>query len=228
MNQVLGTRRRIGQMFELTSLHLPSPTAPLPSYVAIVASISSLNPCHLRLSHVLLQKICDLISSGYLGQVKNDLVECESCQLAKQHVLSIVGGYRYLVLFVDDYSHFTWIYLMHARSELPQIYHTFAHMISTQFFNLLRSPALIMQWNIKDSTLLDKIHSQDIIVQHSSPTTSQQNGRAERKNRHKPDSVQALLLSANSLELLCREAALTVVHTINHLPSSVLQNQPLF
>uniref|UniRef100_A0A2N9FH94 Reverse transcriptase Ty1/copia-type domain-containing protein n=1 Tax=Fagus sylvatica TaxID=28930 RepID=A0A2N9FH94_FAGSY len=49
MNQVLGTGRRVGWMFELTSLHLPSTLTPPPSHVAHIASVFPLSLWHLRL-----------------------------------------------------------------------------------------------------------------------------------------------------------------------------------
>jgi hypothetical protein len=138
-NQVLGTGRRVGRMFELTSLHLPSTSTPHSSHVAHTASVFPLSLWHLRLGHMSVQKLRTLISSGFLGQVKHDSVDCVSCQLAKQPALSFnnsdsfshasfdlihsdiwglsptatVGGSKYFVIFVDDFSQYTWIYLMH-------------------------------------------------------------------------------------------------------------------
>jgi hypothetical protein len=66
-NQVLGTGRRVGRMFELTSLHLPTTLTPPPSYVAHTASVFPLSLWHLRLGHVSIQKLRTLISSGFLG-----------------------------------------------------------------------------------------------------------------------------------------------------------------
>uniref|UniRef100_A0A2N9H992 Reverse transcriptase Ty1/copia-type domain-containing protein n=1 Tax=Fagus sylvatica TaxID=28930 RepID=A0A2N9H992_FAGSY len=48
-NQVLGTGRRVGRMFELTSLHLPTTSTPPPSHVAPTASVFPLSLWHLRL-----------------------------------------------------------------------------------------------------------------------------------------------------------------------------------
>ena len=87
-NQVLGTGHRVGLMFELTSLHLPSTSTHSSSHVAYTASVFPLSLWHLSLGHVLVQKLRSLISSGFLGQVKHNLVDCVSCQLAKQPALS--------------------------------------------------------------------------------------------------------------------------------------------
>uniref|UniRef100_A0A2N9IIQ3 CCHC-type domain-containing protein n=1 Tax=Fagus sylvatica TaxID=28930 RepID=A0A2N9IIQ3_FAGSY len=96
-NQVLGTGRRVGRMFELTSLHLPTTSTPPPSHVAHTASVFPLSLWHLRLGHVSNQKLRTLISSGFLGQVKHDSVDCVSCQLAKQPALSFNNS--------DSFSH---------------------------------------------------------------------------------------------------------------------------
>jgi hypothetical protein len=143
-NQVLQTGRRVGRMFKLTSLYLPSTPTPHLSHITHTASIFPLSLWYLHLGHVSVQKFRSLISSGFLVQVKQDSVDCVSCQLAKQLILSFnnidsfshasfdlihfdiwglsptatVGGSKYYFIFVDDFSRYTWIYLMHNRSEL--------------------------------------------------------------------------------------------------------------
>uniref|UniRef100_A0A2N9FBP6 Integrase catalytic domain-containing protein n=1 Tax=Fagus sylvatica TaxID=28930 RepID=A0A2N9FBP6_FAGSY len=135
-----------------------------------------------------------------------------------------VGGSKYFVIFVDDFSRYTWIYLMHNRSELSQIYRTFAQMISTQFSKTIKIFRTDNAMEYRDSQFLDFIHTQGTIIQRSCAGTSQQNGRAERKHRHILDSVRAFLISASCPERFWGEAALTAVYTINRLPSSALQN----
>ena len=69
----------MGQMFKFTSLHLPSTLTHPPSHVAHITSVFPLSLWHLRLGHVSVQKFRFLISSGFLGQVKHDSVDCISC-----------------------------------------------------------------------------------------------------------------------------------------------------
>jgi hypothetical protein len=180
-------------MFKLTSLHLPfTPTTP-PSHVAHTASVFPLSSWHLHLGHVSVQKLRSLISSGFLGQVKHDSVDYVSCQLAKQPALSFnnsdsfshasfdlihsniwepsptatVGGSKCFVIFVDNFSRYTWIYLMHNRSKLAQIYYTFVQMISTQFLKAIIIFCTDNAMEYRDSQFLDFIHIQGTIIQHS-------------------------------------------------------------
>ena len=47
--------------------------------------------------------------------------------------ISSIGGSRYFIIFVDDYSRYSWIFNMKRRSELLQVYSNFAKMVETQF-----------------------------------------------------------------------------------------------
>ena len=45
--------------------------------------------------------------------------------------VSSIGGSRYFVVFVDDYSRYSRIFHMKHRSELLQVYSNFAKMVET-------------------------------------------------------------------------------------------------
>jgi len=212
----------VGRLFELQSLHLPS------KYVSAATIHSSTHQWHLRLGHASASKIQPLISRGLLGTTKFESFDCLHCKLSKQPALSFtnsdsisenpfslihsdiwgpspipsINGFRYFVLFVDDYSRFTWIYFLKRRSELSQIYITFANMIKTQFSCHIKTLRTDNAMEYKDSSLLQFLSQQSTVVQRFCPHTSQQNGRAERKHRHILDSVRALLICLVSRKIL--------------------------
>ncbi|KAL0552272.1 hypothetical protein IC582_011380 [Cucumis melo] len=226
--QTIGTGRKVGRLFELLSLQW-----------------------HLRLGHASPEKLRHLISINNLNRITKFVpFNCLNCRLAKQPALSFstttsicdkpfdlihsdiwglahtstVHGSRYYVLFINDFSRFTWIYFLKHRSKLFRTYIEFANMIRTQFSCPIKTLRIDNALEYKDSTLLSFLSQQSTLVQRSCPHTSQQNGRVERKQHHILDSVRALLLFASCPEKFWGEAALTSVYTINRLPSSVLQN----
>ena len=128
--QELGTGPRVGRMFPVDNLRLPLVA---PVSVAAVSSIPSLALWHARLGHASSSRIQQLASRGLLGSVSTENFDCVSCQLGKQPALpfnssesistdifdlihsdvwgpspvSSVGGSRYFVVFVDDYSRYS-------------------------------------------------------------------------------------------------------------------------
>jgi transposase InsO family protein len=66
------------------------------------------------------------------------------------------------------------------------------------------------------------LKNKGILSQRSCPYTPQQNGVAERKNRHLLDVVRTLLIDSSVPTRFWVEALSTIVHLINRLPSQVL------
>uniref|UniRef100_A0A151UDP3 Retrovirus-related Pol polyprotein from transposon TNT 1-94 n=1 Tax=Cajanus cajan TaxID=3821 RepID=A0A151UDP3_CAJCA len=247
--KIIGNGRKIGRMFELTTLHVPSS-----NNLCATSTPSSIHLWHQGLGHTSLSKLRPLISMGSLGSIKEDKLDCTACQTTKQAALLFndsisssispfdlvhsdvwgsaptptMGGCRYFVILIDDFSRFTWIYLMKSRSEIPQIYINFATMIRTQFSKCIKTFRRDNASEYRDSKLLHFLAEQGTTSEFSCPGTSQQNGRAERKHRHILDSIRAMLISSSCPERTWGEAALTAVYVINRLPSSVLGNKTPF
>jgi transposase InsO family protein len=194
-----------------------------------------------------------LVSQGHLGSVTNESLDCTACQTAKQPALSFnkstsisassfdlvhsdiwgpaptptMGGSRYFVLFIDDYSRFTWIFMMKNRHELAQIYINFAKMIKTQFSKTIKVFRRDNAMEYRDSKILSFLGEQGTVSEFSCPYTSQQNGRAERKHRHILDSVRAMLISASCPERAWGEACLTLFTLLIVSPHLSLVMSPL-
>jgi hypothetical protein len=52
--------------------------------------------------------------------------------------INSIGGSRYFVVFVDDYSRYSWVFLMSSCDELLNIYRNFANMVKTQFSKTIK------------------------------------------------------------------------------------------
>ncbi|WJZ85271.1 hypothetical protein VitviT2T_004816 [Vitis vinifera] len=250
--QELGTGPRVGRMFPVNNLHLP-PIAPVfvAAAAAIVSSLPSLALWHSRLGHAPSSQVQWLVYRGLLGSVSKDNFDYTSCQLGKQPALpfnngesisnsifelihfdvwglslvSSIGGSRYFVVFIDDYSRYSWIFPMKSRSKILPIHSNFAKMVETQFSKRIKTFRSDNALEYTQYAFQALLHSYGTVHHQTCPGTFQQNGRAEIKLRHILDTVRALLLSAKVPVPFWGEDGLHVVHAINRIPSAVIHNQ---
>ena len=157
--QELGTSPRVGRMFLVDNFRLPLVALVSVAAAATVSSIPFLALWHARLGYASSSQVQQLAFRGLLGSVSTENLDYVSCQLGKQPALSFnsnesistdifdlihsdvwgpslvssIGGSRYFVVFVDDYSCYSWIFNMKHRSELLQVYSNFTKMVETQF-----------------------------------------------------------------------------------------------
>ncbi|XP_062101169.1 protein disulfide isomerase-like 5-2 isoform X1 [Humulus lupulus] len=131
----LMTKKTIGKRYESGGLYVLDP---LPPTSIACLSVASAFEAHCRLGHPslpLLKSLCPQYS-------KVSSLDCESCQFAKYHRVSLSSrvnkrasvlfelvhsdvwglslilskpGFRYFVTFMDDFSLVTWLYLMKNR-----------------------------------------------------------------------------------------------------------------
>lgn len=131
-------------------------------------------------------------------------------------------GKQWFVTFIDDHTRLCWTYLMSAKSEVESLFKIFYQMVMTQFrttISILRTDNGTEYYNqLLGSFLTEK----GILHQSTCRTTPQQNGIAERKNRHLLEVSRALCFSMHVPKYLWGEAVLTASYLINRLPTRVL------
>ena len=79
--QIVGTARKVGRLFEIICLHLPS--SRLSASAVSGQSTSSLALWHSRLGHASIYRVKQLVSRGLLGSVSNKSFDCMPCQFGK-------------------------------------------------------------------------------------------------------------------------------------------------
>jgi len=246
LGKILAKGPKVGRLFPLQfsiprSLSLACMTINNPSEV-----------WHKRLGHPNSIILSRMFNSGLIGNKEHVSkylsFDCSVCKLSKSKTLSFpshgsraakcfdvvhsdVWGispvishaqYKYFVTFIDDFSRYTWVYFLRTKSEVLSVFWNFVAYIENQFSTCIKMLRSNSVGEYMSHEFLDFLHHKGIVSQRSCPYTPQQNGVAERKNRHLLDVVRTLLLESSVPSRFWVEALSTAVYLINRLPSQVL------
>ncbi|KAJ9548119.1 hypothetical protein OSB04_020662 [Centaurea solstitialis] len=247
--KVIGIGHKLGDLYVVDELRVSGVAASSVDLSSFRLSHSSsvFYLWHVRLGHVSASRLQFLASTGALGQLKScDISDCSGCKLAKFSTLpfnksmscsfapfdlvhsdvwgpspvSSKGGSKYYVSFIDDYTRYTWVFLMKRRSDFFLVYSNFRALIQTQHSAVIKCFRcdLGREYTSNDFTLL--LASDGTIHQSSCTDTPQQNGVAERKHRHLVETARSLLLSSGVPSVFWGEALLTATYLINRIPTA--------
>jgi len=224
-----------------------------PNKQALGAAKPSASIWHSRLGHASTAVVNQILSRHKLSCVQdvNFKHVCDSCQRGKSHQLpypkstsvstsplelifsdvwgptpTSVGRFNYYVSFIDDYSKFTWIYLLRDKSEVFQCFRDFQNLVERQFDKKIC--AMQTDWGGEYKSLNSFFKRVGIHHLVSCPHAHQQNGAAERKHRHIVEMGITLLAHSSMPLKFWDEAFLTAVFLINRLPSKVISDDTPF
>jgi hypothetical protein len=235
---------------------LPSPSQSSDNKAAfhVSTAMPSLSRWHHRLGHPSYATVSRVVREHALPCSSESLSQsvCGACQQAKSHQLPYsvstskssfplqlvfsdvwgpaidsFGRYNYYVSFIDDYSKFTWIYLMRHKSDVFCYFKEFQALVE----RLLGRKIIAIQtdWGGEYARLNTFLRQVGISHLVSCPHAHQQNGAAERKHRHIVEIGLSLLATANMPLKYWDQAFLAATYLINRTPSSAIQFQtPLF
>ena len=216
---------------------------------------ASLEEWHQRFAHCSINSIKDLIKSNAVTGIQiraNNHQACEECikgKICRAHhpskahieasenaaVLHIdtcgpfstesLGGSRYFILAVEEYSHYKLIDLARTKGETPDM---IKKMINKTEILSKRPVKMIVSDNAKEylaQELRNWLDKRGIIHTTSTAYVPEQNGRVERANRTIVEGIRTLLTSCDfsdedTIRSLWAEAAATVVHSHNLTLSS--------
>ncbi|KOM56062.1 hypothetical protein LR48_Vigan10g195400 [Vigna angularis] len=201
---------------------------------------------HKRLGH----PSFNVIKSLFPHLFTNESVEsfnCDICQLSKHHrasypisnkkstspfdlihtdvwgpVVASISGAKWFVTFIDDCTRVTWTYLMSNKSEVFQIFVKFFHLVQNQFGRNIKRIRSDNGTEYVNHEFLNFFSHNGIVHELTCVNTPQQNGIAERKNRHLLEVTRALLFQMSVPKIYWGEAVLTATYLINRLPTRVL------
>ena len=104
-----------------------------------------------------------------------------------------IGGNKYGLVIVDDYSRFTWVFFLHDKSETKSILKTFIRRSQNEYEVKIKKIRSDNGSEFKNTQIEEFLDDEGIKHEFSAPYTPQQNGVAERKNRTLIEMARTML-----------------------------------
>nr|GEU34318.1 copia LTR rider [Tanacetum cinerariifolium] len=168
---------------------------------------------------------------GYISEAglqvleKQGLFGKKSLDLWGPSQVESLGGKRYFLSIVDDYSRRVWVYLLRFKHEAFEKFKEWKQLVENQTgrtVKKLRTDNGLEFCNREFKQLC--IESR--IARHLTVAeTSQQNGLAERMSRTLMDKVRCLLIQSGLPKTFWAEETCTVAYLINRSPSTAIEKK---
>ena len=182
----------------------------------------------ISLSNALNKTICSSCALGKSSKLPFASVSCISSKhLELLHTdvwgptpLLSIKGYHYYIIFVDDYTKYTWFFPHTSKSDVFDIFVKFKSLVE----NLLSSKIVTIRSDSGGEFLslkfINYLQLHGISHQLSYPHTPEQNGCAERKYRHLVETARTLLVACKVPKLYWDDAFATTIYLINRMPTA--------
>jgi hypothetical protein len=203
---------------------------------------------HRRLGHASFGYLKKLFPKLFLNLSSSDF-KCDICELAKSHRVPFpirmhkspipfmvvhsdvwgpakipsLNGSRWFVSFIDDYSRMTWVCLMKTKDEVSMLFKKFHKMVTTQYQSQIKVFRTDNGRELVNRDVDSFLNLHGMVHQTTCTSTPQQNGVAERKNRHLLEVVRASLFGACMPTRYWGDALTAAAYLINRVPSSTLE-----
>ncbi|KAJ9557674.1 hypothetical protein OSB04_012288 [Centaurea solstitialis] len=227
----------------------PAPRSALASANVAV----SFDVWHRRLGHPGAAIFQFLVSRKFIACSSQTSTLCHACQLGKHcrlpfslsttktsRVFELIhsdlwtspvtslSGFKYYVHFLDDFSHFLWVFPLRAKSEVFSVFKTFRAYVLNQFKTDIQLFQCDNGRDFNNQPFLDFLKTHGIKIRFSCPYTSQQNGKVERTIRTINNTLRTSLIQASLPPKFWVEALLSSIHTFNLIPSTTIQYRTPF
>ncbi|GJT15368.1 retrovirus-related pol polyprotein from transposon TNT 1-94 [Tanacetum coccineum] len=120
-----------------------------------------------------------------------------------------INGKRYVLVVVDDYSRYTWVFFLHSKDEASEVIISFIKKTQVNLQLQVQRVRTDNGTEFKNKTLAKFFDEVRISQQFSAARTPQQNGVVERRNRTLVEAARTMLTFAN-LPLFLWAAAIAI------------------
>lgn len=158
-------------------------------------------------------------SEGSRAQAKLELIHSDVC--GPMETLSM-GGARYFLTFIDDFTRKVFVYVLKRRSEVFQKFQEFKVLVENQLDLTIKTLRTDNGAEYLSNEFQGFLKKSGIIHQTSTPYSPQQNGLAERMNRTLLERARCMLLNAKLQKHYWAEAVSTAAYITNRCPTRAL------
>lgn len=217
---------------------------------------------HKRLGHISKNRVERLVSDGILDSIDfTDLNVCVACIKGKQTKDKKLGAYRatdvlelihtdicgpfptpswngqqYFISFIDDYSRYAYLYLIHEKSQSIDVFKSFKAEVENQLnkrIKKVKSDRGGEYYGRYDGSgeqrpgpFAKYLEECGIVPQYTMPGSPSMNGVAERRNRTLKDMVRSMICHSTLPESLWGEALKTAAYILNRVPTKAAAKTP--
>ncbi|GJU24648.1 transposable element [Tanacetum coccineum] len=204
---------------------------------------------HMRLGHMSEKGMVILSKRGLLDNHKVANLEfCEHCVIGKQKRVSFskaihqtkgtldylhadcwgpsrvpsLGGARYFLSIIDDFSRMTWVFMLKHKSEAFEKFKHWKILIENQTGRKIKRLCIDNGLEFCSREFNDFCRDEGIARHYTVRYTPQQNGVAERMNRTLLERTRCQLLNAGLDRSFWAEALNTACYLINRSPATAI------
>lgn len=137
-----------------------------------------------------------------------------------------LGGHRYYVSFIDDFTRKVFVYIMTSKNEVFAKFLAFKSRVENETeckIKILRTDNGTEYVNNRFKQFFE---ANGIKHEYSAPYSPQQNGLSERMNRTIVEKARCMLIDAKLERFFWAEAVLAAVNIINALPNASTKTAP--
>ena len=220
------------------------------AFYANASTPASIQLWHKRLGHAIFRKILSRNKLAYTGQ-KYVSFFCQDCAIGKNHklpffvsvsstthslelvhcdawglLLFLLSRYKFYVLFVDEFTKYSWLFPLKSKFEVFSIFVHFKSYVEKLTGNKMKILRSDSGGEFTSSQFNSFLLQHGILHQFSCPHTPEKNEFVERKYRHLTETTRTLLAASKVPHKFWAEAFSSAVYLVIRLPISGLDKSP--
>ena len=130
-----------------------------------------------------------------------------------------LGSAEYFVTFIDNKTHYLWIYTLKNKHEVFQTFREWKSLVEKSTGHKLKTFRTNNGGEFTSTEFESYLREEGIKHEYTIPKTPQQNGVSERMNRTLVEAVRSMLVDAKLPHRFWAEALSTAAYLINRSPT---------